>query len=247
MNEAQVQAKNAQLKAKQPEDVKPLVDSPLQINLPQGTCTACGRGWTLPALTDGVCIDCQRQRRDGVSQEVRVKRWQSVAVPRYAGARLKDLESHVQQAWDDLGEDRGMFLWGPVGGGKTHAMMAIAYDIIFTQGRRILRTTYKRMYASITGTYGRTLVTELEQIDRYSKAEVLIIEDISILRQETDNSLVVFMAIIDYRYEHMLPTFMTSNYEANNLGDAFDERVLSRLKQMCEIIQVTHADRRVKG
>ena len=48
---------------------------------------------------------------------------------RYRDARLEHLPSAIRRAAESLPGDRGLFLWGPPGVGKTYGMAAIAYEL----------------------------------------------------------------------------------------------------------------------
>ena len=92
--------------------------------------------------------------------------------------------------------------------------------------------------------------TEWEVIKEYLDADKVFIEDIGTTKSEgnieSDFSVRTLLVLLDHRLEHCLPVFLTTNRTVEEIGKTFDERIASRLVQMCEIIKLTGEDRRKK-
>ena len=77
---------------------------------------------------------------------------------------------------------------------------------------------------------------------------MLWIEDIGsmtgVSEQEGNLSNQTFFSILDYRHDHCLPIYITTNKSPVELGQSFDERIASRLKVVCSVIALAGEDRR---
>jgi len=174
--------------------------------------------------------------------------WQSEIPERYGSATLADLPKPLQERFFGLPTDKGFFLWGVPGVGKTHAMCAFAKDL-WTQGWEFRRITYEQLCLDIRGTYdGTTELSERTILERLWTVPKLFIEDVGVTvslgHQESDFSLRTFTTLLDQRLEQCKATFITSNKSLEALATSFDERVASRLCQACDVVCVKGADRR---
>ena len=80
-------------------------------------------------------------------------------------------------------------------------------------------------------------IDEFDITDKYATAGYLVIDDLGSSRF-TDWSSSVLYRIVNYRYEHLLPTVFTSNLHLDELGAALgDLRVPSRINRMGEILK----------
>lgn len=129
-------------------------------------------------------------------------------------------------------------------------MCAFASDL-WDNGWQVVRVAYDMLMLQIRDTYKPgAKQTELGVIQPLIDAEKLIIEDVgvtvSVGAQESDFSLRTFLVLLDQRLEHCRATYITSNKSVEEIGKSFDARVASRLRQACEIVQLTGKDRRAK-
>jgi len=219
-------------------------------------CEQCGRRrphdrrkWCLPCILQWQ-RDPGRQRALYASRVVDpCPRWETEVPERYRKADLPDLSETLVEMFLALPEDRGIYLWGRPGVGKTHAMAAFA-KYLWSQGWSLRRQTYEMLCLSIRHTYKPASgQSELDILGPATTVPKLVIEDIGVTvslgRQESDFSLRIFETILDQRLERGLATFLTGNKSPEELGRSFDARVASRLCQACEIIELTGPDRRL--
>lgn len=178
-------------------------------------------------------------------------RLEDVIPPRYRQARRDDLSAALVEVFDRLPDDRGLFLWGTPGTGKTHATAAFAKDF-YAAGWNVARITYEMLCLRIRDTFkAGSKETEFDVISSLVAADKLIVEDVgttvSAGSQETDFSLRTFLVLLDQRLEHCRATFVTSNKSIEDIRASFDDRVASRLMQACEVLHLKGEDRRQRG
>lgn len=51
------------------------------------------------------------------------------------------------------------------------------------------------------------------------------------------NRLSPIIELLEYRYAHQLPTFITTNLAPRDIGKEYDERIASRFRETMEIIE----------
>lgn len=169
-----------------------------------------------------------------------------VIPPLFAQAHLRDLSLKLREIMLDLPDGKGLFLFGPAGVGKSHAMAALMRKFIIA-GLCVQRVQWDRLCLEIRNTFNSNR-SELSVLDPYCDCDKLLIEDIgttvSINSQESDFNLKTLLLILDDRLEHCKATFITSNKNSEQLGNAFDSRIESRLHASCVIRAVSGEDRR---
>jgi DNA replication protein DnaC len=77
----------------------------------------------------------------------------------------------------------------------------------------------------------------------YARAAILAIDDLGANTQTAFNAENLYR-IINHRYEHMLPTLITTNLDAEALELVVGERIASRLGEMCGLAVMEGSDRR---
>jgi DNA replication protein DnaC len=147
--------------------------------------------------------------------------------------------------------NRGLFLEGQPGVGKTHLAVAVLKRIIEGTGARGLFYDTRDLLRVIRSTYDPSIrTTELEILRPVMRADLLVLDDLGAEKtsewvEETMN------LIVNTRYNDRRVTIFTSNYEdipddtdPNSLLFRIGHRMRSRLFEMCEFVVLDGADYR---
>ncbi|HEX3778493.1 MAG TPA: ATP-binding protein [Pseudonocardiaceae bacterium] len=134
-----------------------------------------------------------------------------------------------------------LLLLGPTGTGKTHqaygAIRAIAVSGLHCSW---LATTAADVYACLRP---RPKVDSELEFERFAGARLLLLDDLGAAKASEWTEEVNYR-LINHRYEHRLPTIITSNVAVKSLREEIGERVASRLVEMCQRVTLKGDDRR---
>ncbi len=144
--------------------------------------------------------------------------------------------------------NKGLFLWGNPGTGKTLLSSILLTETIIrnaVEGRfiKISRTFFNRLRETFnegSETYGDAgrILHELEDVD------VLVIDDFGVQR-DSPWEVETLYNLVDARYEAEKFTIFTSNTDPfKTLKDLSGGRILSRIKEMCTIMEISGPDYR---
>lgn len=151
-------------------------------------------------------------------------------------------------------QGKGLYLEGPCGTGKTHLAIAIALAIINT-GVPVICKTSIDILGDIKRCYERnSKVTEEEVLEAYKTVDLLIIDDLG-KEQVTEWSVPVLYSILNERYEALLPTIITTNYNTTALAEKLSAKgdtetataIISRFVESSKRVTMSWADYRRKG
>jgi DNA replication protein DnaC len=140
-----------------------------------------------------------------------------------------------------------LLLLGRTGTGKTHQGYG-AIRSLLGQGVRLSwrATTSADLHAMMRPRQGRDGEGGFEDLKR---SPLLLLDDLGVGGVTAFTEEVTYR-LINWRYNEMLPTIMTSNLplgptpEPGDLRDVLGDRVTSRLRQMCTITALDGHDRR---
>ena len=159
--------------------------------------------------------------------------------------------------------NRGFVLWGDVGRGKTHLLVATLRALSLEMGVRTRFIEFSHLLAELKGRFDRgegaaTLLNELVEV------EVLAVDEVG-KGMLTEFELAVVDELVSRRYNAARTILATSNYRPGKptgiarpnladprpdrqptLSDRVGERVYSRLREMCEFVRLGGDDWRAK-
>ena len=139
----------------------------------------------------------------------------------------------------------GLLLKGNCGTGKTHLAVAILRETaeagipgMFV----VVPDLIAKMLASFDAKDGKAGAL----VETAKSVPLLVLDD---LGAENPKPWVVELVyvLINHRYEHMLPTIITTNYDGTRIGTVFGKRVQSRLAEMTVPVNIRVEDYRMRG
>ncbi len=219
-------------------------------------CDQCGRRrrhaerkWCRPCILSwqrALPADEVKKRRGTVTDTC--PDWKDIMPERFWAADMSHLPAELVKRIEALPDDRGLFLWGSQGAGKTFAAAA-AVKRLWAGGYDIAWQPFEELLLRVRDTYRGDGGSEWSIIEPLCKADVLVLDDVGVTvsadRQESDFSLRTFLVLLDHRLTHCRRTFVTSNRAIEDMGRSFDARIASRLCEACEVVKICGADRRV--
>jgi DNA replication protein DnaC len=194
---------------------------------------------------------------------------------RYAHCTLESYNTTVEQTPTIMGvsnflnrydpEDdnsMGFLLYGDVGRGKTHLMVATLRALIFKLGVSGRFVEFSLLLADLKASFEKRNDASM-LVDPLYSVQVLAIDEMGKGRG-SDWEKTVLDELISRRYNSLLTLLVTTNYKPGKSGgvstpnlatnskvphliDRVDTRVYSRLEQMCDFLPTTGPDFRKKN
>lgn len=129
---------------------------------------------------------------------------------------------------------QGLFLTGPVGGGKT-TLAAAALNSLIRKGVEVLYLPEAQLYQQMRGQGGdRRMRQDLPTLA--SRVPVLALDDLGTVEGLAPWQLNVLETVVGTRYERGLPILVTTNLRLGDLA-RLSERMASRLAEMSGRVQ----------
>ena len=156
-----------------------------------------------------------------------------------------------------IGYPGSILFTGKTGCGKTHLAIAIIRELV----RRALVyaptfITAPELLLEIRNTFNKPIKThdsydgqvepktESDIIDRYSKCEILVLDDLG-SEKVSDFTIQSLYLVIDRRNRELMPTIVTTNLSLEEIETQIDARMASRLADM-KVVKLTMPDYRKK-
>ncbi|NQT01349.1 MAG: ATP-binding protein [Planctomycetes bacterium] len=192
------------------------------------------------------CIDVYN-RRQQLSEYQIGKKIMELVEPLYYEATIETLEQDIQDKLSELKPGQDVFMFGPIGTGKTHGMAAQIRKYV-CEGYLCERINFDSFCVKVRSTFAPAAKeTAWELTEELKNVDKLFIDDLG-LRSNPESQFVydTFYDILNKRQERILPTFISSNKNIAQLGQTFDARIASRLHTAL-VIEMKGKDRRIAG
>lgn len=133
--------------------------------------------------------------------------------------------------------ETSLFLYGESGSGKTYKAKQLALEFFnqypqttgeFTTFLDLIQTYKNSFKEGLNGSEYR------KQIKDYKECFLLILDDLG-TEKATEFVNQTLFEIINFRVENSLPTIITSNLSLKELGAKYDQKIIRRLEDICEV------------
>lgn len=203
----------------------------------------------------------ERNRRE----KLRIARlFSSARIPRaYEGDTFADYtvtdgnRKAVESARWVLDGGSGVFLYGVRGTGKTKLAAIIANERA-RAGHPVLFASVPDLMADIRASFASGGTSE--RVQAVKETPFLVLDDLG-AEKMTEWVGEQLFCIVNHRYNEKLPTVVTSNYSptqviahmatvdgrGNVIDDMQGQRIMSRIYEMCERVEIRGKDYRMKG
>ena len=141
--------------------------------------------------------------------------------------------------------DRGIFLFGSTGTGKTVLACSVAIEHI-TRGENVIFKSSPILIMELQRSFKFETDNALDILKTLFMVEVLVLDDLG-AEKMTDFVRQSLYCLINEREQWGRTTIITSNYSLEHIGKNIDSRLSSRIAGMCDIIHMTGVDRRIKS
>ncbi len=150
---------------------------------------------------------------------------------------------YVGRIDDQVAAGRGLWFFGSVGTGKTTLAMLVSRHAL-EAGHSVAIYSLPRLLAEIRTTFDDDRDNSyVDLLDRLTSVDLLHIDDVG-AEKTSPWVLEQLYAIVNARYEDERSVIITTNLERDELAGQINERTVSRLEEMCEVLPLWGADAR---
>lgn len=146
----------------------------------------------------------------------------------------------------ELSQYRGPYFFGASGTGKTTGAVMLVYEWLkqFKQWPTWAFINYPKFIMELQDTF-RGKDSAYDFIDTIAQKTLLVIDDLG-AEKPTEYVRQATYYLINEREANCLPTIITSNFSLDYLESNIDPRIASRIKGMCELVEMKGRDLRIK-
>lgn len=163
-------------------------------------------------------------------------------VTQIAAPVTASVKRFVNRIDENLDAGRGLWFFGSVGTGKTTLAMLVSSQAL-EAGRSVAIYSLPRLLAEIRRTTFDEERDIVDLLDRLTAVDLLQIDDVG-AEKTSDWVLEQLYAIVNARYENERSIIITTNLERDDLAAQINERTVSRLEEMCEVLPLWGPDAR---
>ena len=185
---------------------------------------------------------------------------------KFLQARFDRIPPPVRAEMEACFSDAGLYLYGPVGVGKTYILSALIFKQIENEwpkepifylelespkhkwqydGEYPHLICMPAMLAKIRESFNGGKKTVSKIIQEYIDESILFLDDIGV-EKPTEYVIETLYLIINGRYEEEKQTVFSSNLSPVDLANRIGDRTVSRMLEMCKVIEITGKDRRLE-
>jgi DNA replication protein DnaC len=173
----------------------------------------------------------------------RAQRVSRAPVTEIAAPVTAAVRRYVGRIDDNLAAGRGLWFFGSVGTGKTTLAMLVSRHAL-DAGHSVAIYSLPRLLAEIRTTFDDERGTSyVGLLDRLTSVDLLHVDDVG-AEKTSPWVLEQLYAIVNARYEDERSILITTNLERDELAEQINERTVSRLEEMCEVLPLWGADAR---
>jgi DNA replication protein DnaC len=186
----------------------------------------------------------EEERQDRIKREERL-RYSNLT--QFQRRRFSEVTVHagIAEAYATIttwqNESWGVALVGPTGVGKTLLATAFVMEQVL-RGNRARFCNFRDLIGVLRQKSLQACADE-EEIKAIRKAPILVLDDVGAERS-TPYTVDVLTNILEYRLNHKLPLFLTTNANEKEMIERLNERVYSRIKASCALVPVCGSDQR---
>ena len=136
-----------------------------------------------------------------------------------------------------------LLILGNVGSGKTHLSASIANDFA-SKGIPTLFGTFIEHLDHIRSEFESAGANEY--LTDMKTMMVLVIDDLG-KEKKTEWTQQILFSVVNYRYEHLLPIIITTNFTLDELANYVGHPIFSRLYEMSNAVETQGGDRRMEA
>ena len=156
----------------------------------------------------------------------------------------EELKQQISEVGDFLTTETryyGLFLPGSIGNGKTTMLKAIRDLLVYlVKSDRIRYCEGDKYPRFVTARDMANIAKDADGFRSLKATKYLILDDLCEEPAEVlsfGNYIYPFVELLEYRYEQMLPTFISSNFGAVDIEEKYHSaRISDRMKEMFKII-----------
>jgi len=169
--------------------------------------------------------------RSGIPPRFRLKRFEDFEAADEGQQRALRVARAYASEWPEmLRRGTCLIFSGKAGTGKTHLACAIA-NAVLAAGHSALFTTVSDALRAIRRAYDKDAgISETEAIGAFARPDLLILDEIG-ADYGTDHSKTILFDLINRRYEHVKPTIILTNLDAESLREHCGDRIMDRLRE----------------